>query len=63
MIFRKVFADTPAGQRVTMGPSMVTPICEECGAVLFDELAHDEWHDVLNALIVAAALTPQGDTK
>ncbi len=40
----RVFVDTPGGQRRGVGLSLVTPVCDICGAVLADQKRHDEWH-------------------
>ena len=29
----------------TQGLSLVTPVCDICGAVLADQKLHDEWHE------------------
>ncbi len=31
--------------RVTVGLSLITPVCDICGAVLADQQRHDEWHE------------------
>ena len=40
----KVFYDQGT-RRVTVGPSLITPVCEICGAMLADQQQHDDWHE------------------
>lgn len=42
----RVHLDSPGGQRRNVGLSLVTPVCDICGAVLADQKRHDEWHEL-----------------
>ena len=35
-------------RRVSVGPSVVTPVCGICGALLADQQRHDEWHELVD---------------
>ena len=39
----RVFYDQGT-RRVNVGPSVITPVCGICGAMLADQQKHDEWH-------------------
>ena len=47
----RVRLDDQGGQRRNVGLSLVTPVCDICGAVLADQRRHDEWHDNLKTAL------------
>ena len=51
-----------SGEARMFAKTVVTPVCEECGAVLWDEEAHDDWHEYVLTLANTVTAIKEGDT-